>query len=226
MAKGFFITGTDTEIGKTTVSVALMHALKQRGYHVAGMKPVSAGCESTTAGLRNNDAQALLRESSIDLAYELANPFAYEPPIAPHIAAAQTNLAINIETITNAYEKIAAQVDVVIVEGVGGWAVPINDRQTMADVAIALNLPVILVTGIRLGCLNHALLTYEAIKAKGCQSAGWIANLLGENNLVTEQNIRYLKQALPITYLGTLPYAANQQFNTEKASLNIHLLDL
>ena len=226
MARGFFITGTDTEIGKTTVSVALMRALKQHGYKVAGMKPVSAGCEHTASGLRNDDAQKLRRESSIDLPYELINPFAYEPPIAPHIAAAQSGRPIDSATITNAYEKIASQADVVIVEGVGGWAVPIDHRQTMADVAKALNLPIIVVAGIRLGCLNHTLLTYESIKAKGCQIAGWIANHLSENNPVADQNIHYLKQALPITYLGTLPYAAGQQVVSDKKSLNIHLLDL
>ncbi|KPJ90206.1 MAG: hypothetical protein AMJ53_14510 [Gammaproteobacteria bacterium SG8_11] len=224
MAKGFFITGTDTEIGKTTASLVLMRAFKQQGYQVAGMKPVAAGCQLTPDGLRNDDAQKLLSESSIDLPYELVNPFAYEPPIAPHIAAAIINDTLNIGAIANAYAKIAAQVDVVIVEGVGGWAVPINDKQTMADVAKALKLPVILVSGIRLGCLNHTLLSIDAIRAKGCHIAGWIANLLGENNSVSQQNIEYLKNSLPEPCLGTLPYFGENRVISGKTALDIQLL--
>jgi dethiobiotin synthetase len=223
-AKGFFITGTDTEIGKTTASLALMHAFKQQGYKVAGMKPVAAECQATKDGLRNDDALKLLNESSIELPYELVNPFAYEPPIAPHIAAAQANFPIYIDVITNAYGKIAAQADIVIVEGVGGWAVPINEHQTMAEVAKALHLPVILVSGIRLGCLNHTLLTYGAIKSSGCLIAGWIANLLNEENTVSQQNIEYLKKSLPITYLGTLPYLDNNQLIPQQVDLNINSL--
>jgi dethiobiotin synthetase len=226
MAKGFFITGTDTEIGKTTASLALLRLLKQQGYRVAGMKPVAAGCQATSQGLRNDDAQKLRRESSMDLSYALVNPFAYEPAIAPHIAAEQVLNPIAIETITSAYQTIATQADVVIVEGVGGWAVPVNERQTMADVAKALDLPVILVSGIRLGCLNHTLLTQAAIRASGCQTAGWIANLLSESQPILEQNIHYLKSALTMAYLGTLPYAGKNPDNSVAASLDISQLDL
>ena len=201
-AKGFFITGTDTEIGKTTASLALMRAFKQQGYQVAGMKPVAAGCHVTPEGLRNDDALLLRAESTIELPYQLVNPFAYEPPIAPHIAAAQANQSIAIETITTAYKKIAAQVEIVIVEGVGGWAVPINEQYTMADVAKALDLTVVLVSGIRLCCLNHTLLTYEAIISIGCHCAGWIANLLSENDSVSQQNIEYLKKTLSVIESG------------------------
>jgi dethiobiotin synthetase len=224
MAKGFFITGTDTEIGKTTASLVLMRAFKQKGYKVAGMKPVAAGCQATTEGLRNDDAQKLLSESSIDLPYELVNPFAYEPPIAPHIAAAQADFPVNIDVITNAYGKIATQTEIVIVEGVGGWAVPINEHQTMANVAKALNLPVILVSGIRLGCLNHTLLTYEAISSRDCGLAGWIANLLSEDNAVSKQNIEYIIKSLPEPYLGTIPYFDKNLPMPEKVHLNIDLL--
>jgi dethiobiotin synthetase len=203
---GFFITGTDTEIGKTTATVALMRALKQQGYEVAGMKPVAAGCRLTAQGLHNDDALILKQEATVNVAYELVNPFAYQPPIAPHIAAAQVRRPITIEPIVAAYQQIASQAEVVVVEGIGGWAVPISDRQTMADVARALDLPIILVVGIRLGCLNHALLTYENIIHKTCTAGGWIANMLGEDNPVAAQNIDYLKQALPVPYLGTLAY--------------------
>ncbi len=223
-AKGFFITGTDTEIGKTTASLTLMRAFKQNGYKVAGMKPVAAGCMISPDGLRNDDALTLQSESSIELPYDLVNPFAYEPPIAPHIAAAQSNRPIDIETLISSYNKIAAQVDVVIVEGVGGWAVPINEHQTMADVAKALNLPVILVSGIRLGCLNHTLLTYEAIRSKSCQCAGWIANFLSENTPVSQQNIEYLKTTLPMPYIGTIPYFENTQPTSLKPGVSINIL--
>lgn len=226
MVKGFFITGTDTEIGKTTVSLALMRLLKQQGIQVAGMKPVAAGCQATSEGLRNDDAQKLRLESSMDLPYELVNPFGYQPPIAPHIAAEQAHNPIVVETITSAYENIAAQAEVVIVEGIGGWAVPINEQHTMADVAKALNLPVILVAGIRLGCLNHTLLSQAAIQASGCQSAGWIANLLCESDPVLEQNINYLKRVLTMAYLGTLPYAGEEPDNSLTASLDISKLKL
>jgi len=206
MSRGFFITGTDTEIGKTTATLALMRAFKQQGYRVAAMKPVAAGCQVTEQGLRNNDALQLIQEASQTIAYEWVNPFAYQPPIAPHIAAAQIGRPIIIDTILNTYEQIASQADIVLVEGIGGWAVPINERKTMADVAKALSLPVILVAGIRLGCLNHTLLAYESIVNKGCIMSGWIANMLGENNPIAEQNISYLRQALPVPFLGTLPY--------------------
>ena len=211
MGKGFFITGTDTGIGKTTAAVALMRALKQQGYRVGGMKPVAAGCRPSAQDLKNDDALKLMSEASVDIAYEHVNPYAYEPPIAPHIAAAQTNRPVVIEKITGAYQTIASQVDIVLVEGIGGWAVPINDNQTMADVVITLKLPVILVVGIRLGCLNHALLTFESIVHKGCQPVGWIANLLSENNPVSEQNIHFLRQALPMPCLGTLPYISGTE---------------
>lgn len=205
MTKGFFVTGTDTEIGKTTVTVALMRAAKQLGYRVAGMKPVAAGCQPTAQGLRNDDAVKLMQEASVNLDYEQVNPLAYQPPIAPHIAAAQAAHPIAIDAIISAYQHLASQADIVFVEGIGGWAVPINDSQTMADVAKALALPAILVVGIRLGCLNHALLTHESIVHKGCPLEGWIANVLENSNPVAEQNINYLQQALPVPLLGTIP---------------------
>jgi dethiobiotin synthetase len=227
MGQGFFITGTDTEIGKTTASLVLMRAFKQQGYQVAGMKPVAAGCRITPQGLRNDDAEKLLEESSLDMPYDLINPFAFEPAIAPHIAAEQTNQPITIEVITNAYKSIASRSDIVVVEGIGGWAVPINERQTMADVAKALDLPIILVAGIRLGCLNHTLLTYSAIASQPGHGTAWIANLLGEPDPVSAQNIEYLKQTLPLAYLGTIPYYdQNSQLNPANMPLNISLLNL
>lgn len=223
MAKGFFVTGTDTEIGKTTTTVALMRAAKQLGYRVAGMKPVAAGCQPTAQGLRNDDAVKLMQEASVTIEYERVNPLAYQPSIAPHIAAAQSGEPIIIDSIISAYQHIASQAEVVFVEGIGGWAVPINDNQTMADVAKALGLPVILVVGIRLGCLNHALLTHESIVHKGCPLGGWVANRLESNNPVAEQNINYLQQALPIPFLGTIPYVLS---NDARATTSLTITSL
>lgn len=202
MSKGLFITGTDTGVGKTTVAVALMRALQARGLRVAGMKPVASGCVRTPDGLRNDDAVKLLTQSSVALPYEWINPFAFEPPIAPHIAAEIIGETIDIRLIRDRYTKIAAQVDVVIVEGAGGWLVPINDTQTMADVAIALSLPVINVVAIHLGCLNHALLTHNAIAASGATQIGWVANVIDRKALMMEENIAALRQRTNADCLG------------------------
>jgi len=162
-----FVTGTDTDIGKTHVALRLMRELREQGLSVAGYKPISAGCEFIDGGWKNADALALQQASSIELDYDLVNPYAFEPPIAPHIAAAQQGVTITIEKISENYRAIQQQVDVVVVEGAGGCMVPINTRHTLLDVAVALQLPLLLVVGMRLGCINHALLSVEAIRAKG-----------------------------------------------------------
>lgn len=207
MSHGFFITGTDTGIGKTTASLALMAALQNHGLTVAGMKPVAAGCELTAQGLRNDDALQLMQQSSVQLPYELVNPYAFEPAIAPHIAAQQTGVTICISHIVESYQQIALQADVVIVEGAGGWLVPLNDNETLADLASALMLPAINVVGIRLGCLNHALLTTQAIATSGIQLAGWIANQVQPHTDVAAENIQTLAQRIDAKLLGQLPYS-------------------
>ncbi len=175
---GIFVTGTDTGIGKTVVSLGLMQALQDQGLTVAGMKPVSAGCEQTAAGLRNDDAVLLQQQSSITLEYAAVNPYAFEPAIAPHLAARAAGVEIDLDVILTAYRALAARVDCVVVEGVGGWRVPLNERASVADLAAALGLDVCLVVGLRLGCLNHALLSAASIEAAGCHLAGWVANRL------------------------------------------------
>jgi dethiobiotin synthetase len=170
------------------------------------MKPVAAGCRKTADGLRNDDAQALLRQSSVPLAYDLANPFAYEPPIAPHIAARQSGRPIQTDVIVNNYHAIASRVDVVVVEGIGGWTVPVDQDHTMAQVAAALDLPVIMVVGVKLGCLNHALLTAAHIRANSRLPLAWLANYLGEENEVSRENVAYLQEALAVPYLGALAF--------------------
>jgi dethiobiotin synthetase len=203
--RGYFITGTDTGVGKTVVTLGLMAHLQAQGKTVAAMKPVASGCERTAAGLVNEDALQLQRQSSVALPYALLNPYAFEPPIAPHIAAAQAGVTIAIETIRSACDDIAARADCILVEGVGGWQVPLNKDETLADLARVLDLEVILVVGIRLGCLNHALLTAQSITASGCTPAGWIANRLPPIADCVVENINALKSRLSFPYLGEVP---------------------
>lgn len=207
---GIFISGTDTEVGKTTCSVALLRQLRQQGYKVAAMKPIASGCEPTESGLRNADALALMQQASVQLPYELVNPYSFEEPIAPHIAAKNSGCEIRIDTIVDHYQQIASQVDVVIVEGVGGWMVPLGNEVSMVDLARALALPTVLVCGIRLGCLNHSLLSARSIEADGIQLCGWIANRLATDTAYAADNISYLQTALKAPYLGTIPYPLDE----------------
>ena len=203
--RGYFITGTDTGVGKTAVTLGLMALLQAQGKTVAAMKPVASGCERGAAGLVNDDARQLQRQSSVALPYALVNPYAFEPPIAPHIAAARAGVALSIGTIRSAFDVIAGRTDCVLVEGVGGWLVPLNGAETLADLAVALGLEVILVVGIRLGCLNHALLTAESILSSGCVPAGWVANRLPPDTEAAEENINALKTRLSFPLLGEVP---------------------
>jgi dethiobiotin synthetase len=203
--RGYFITGTDTGVGKTAVTLGLMAHLQAQGKIVAAMKPVASGCERTATGLVNEDALQLQRQSSVALPYALVNPYAFEPSVAPHIAAARLGVTIAIDTICSAFDKIAGMADCVLVEGVGGWQVPLNDDETLVDLARALNLEVILVVGIRLGCLNHALLTAESIVANGCAATGWVANRLPPGADSAQENINTLKSRLLLKFLGEVP---------------------
>ncbi|HYQ71430.1 MAG TPA: dethiobiotin synthase [Gammaproteobacteria bacterium] len=203
--RGYFITGTDTGVGKTVVTLGLMAYLQALGQTVAGMKPVASGCERSAEGLVNEDALQLQRQSSVALPYALVNPYALEPPIAPHIAAARAGVTISIDTIRSTFDVIAARADCVLVEGVGGWQVPLNSGETLAHLAGALELDVILVVGLRLGCLSHALLTAESIVSSGCSPAGWVANRLPPVADATEENINTLKSRLSFPFLGVVP---------------------
>jgi len=203
--RGYFVTGTDTGVGKTAVTLGLMQALQQQGRSVAAMKPVAAGCERTVAGLRHADALQLQQQASVELDYELVNPCAFEPAIAPHIAAEQAGATIEIDKILNKYKEIELCVDCVLVEGAGGWLVPLNAEETLADLARLMGLDVIMVVGIRLGCLNHALLTADAIAAAGCTLAGWVANQLPSPPECVQENIKSLKSRISSPLLGVLP---------------------
>ena len=219
---GYFITGTDTGVGKTCVSLALMRAFKLQDNKVAGMKPVSAGCIRTDKGLRNDDAIQLQNESSIEIPYSSVNPYAYEPPIAPHIAAQEAGEKIELDTITACYNEIAKQSDIVIVEGAGGWLVPISGTETMADVAVRLQLPVILVVGMQLGCLNHALLSVASIKASELTLAGWIANHASKHMEKSQKNIDSLTHRISAPLLGVIPHRTNG--TAEHTSLHLDIL--
>jgi dethiobiotin synthetase len=202
---GYFVTGTDTGVGKTVVTLALMQLLQKQGRAVAAMKPVAAGSELTPAGLRNTDALLLQRQASVALDYALVNPYAFAPAIAPHIAAEQAGVTIETDIIYNKFSKIEKSVDCVLVEGAGGWQVPLNETETLADVARLLGLDVIMVVAIRLGCLNHALLTAASITAAGCTLAGWVANLLPPLSGCAQENIITLKSRISAPLLGVLP---------------------
>ncbi len=205
---GYFVTGTDTGIGKTVITLGLMHVLQGQGRRVAGMKPVASGCERTAAGLRNGDALQLQRQTSVALDYERVNPYAFEPAIAPHIAAARAGVQISLDAIQSACLQLAGQVDCVVVEGVGGWAVPLNRHEMLPDLARLLDLPVILVVGMRLGCLNHALLSAAAIERAGLQLAGWVANCPGAPPECLDENISTLKSRISAPLLGVVPELA------------------
>lgn len=204
--RGFFITGTDTEVGKTWFTLALMQAFQAKGMMVAGMKPVASGCEETIAGPRNADALSIQTQATTVNDYSVINPYAFVPPIAPHIAAALKGTEINIDRIARAYARLSGQNDVVIVEGVGGWRVPLTGGASLADMVHALNLPVILVVGMRLGCINHAFLTAETIVSDGLSLVGWVASHLNVSLPESDSILHTLTEAIPAPLLGILPY--------------------
>ncbi len=198
------VTGTDTEIGKTLVSCALLHALVQTGARACGMKPVAAGAELRNGALHNEDADQLIKAGNVSMLPTLTTPYMLRAPAAPHIAAALDGVAIDPVPIIAAYLEIAAASDAVVVEGVGGFRVPLSDTFDTADLAEQLDLPVILVVGLRLGCISHALLTVEAIAARGLTLAGWVANAVDPEMQFVEQNIEALEQRIGAPLLGRI----------------------
>ena len=201
--RGYFVTGTDTGVGKTRIAVALIHALRAQGLRVAGMKPVSAG---QAPGERNEDVVALMQASNVAADLRDVNPYAFEPAIAPHIAAAQAGVRIDLDVIRAAHARLAAQADAVVVEGAGGWRVPLNEREDLADLAQALGAPVVLVVGLRLGCLSHALLTAESVARRGLPWGGWVGNAIDPAMDCRRENIESLMIRLPGPCLGILSY--------------------
>ena len=213
-----FVTGTDTGVGKTQISSALISLLKQRGQGVAGMKPIASGCHITSDGLRNDDALVLNQQANVQLNYDDINPYAFELPIAPHIAAKKVEVEIDASVIHRQFYQIQKKADSVVVEGAGGWFVPINNKLTMADVAIRLGLPVVLVVGIQLGCINHALLTVEAIKCSGLPFYGWVANNIVENT-ESDAIVESLKDRILAPCLGVVPVLSASQLVMDHITL-------
>ena len=207
MSRAFFITGTDTEIGKTTVAAGLLVAARRRGWSTAAGKPVASGCHVEDGELRNPDALALWAQCSEPLSYAAVNPFAFEPAIAPHLAARDQGVALDVASLASPMQMLLARrADFTVIEGAGGWRVPLAAGQTLADLAQYLALPVILVVGVRLGCINHALLTAEAIQADGLQLAGWVANVVDPQTSRLADNLACLSERLPAPCLGQVPY--------------------
>ncbi len=195
MSESVFITGTDTGVGKTYVAVKLIQQYIAQGYKVVGMKPIAAGCEIIDGVWQNEDVAKLMAASNVKAPREWVNPYSFDEPIAPHIAANQQNVRIDLAKIQQAFAQLQSLADIVIVEGAGGLLVPIDDKRTMADIALALNLPVVLVVDIKLGCINHTLLTAEALKARQIRLLGWVANAVSTVEYSAE-NIASLTQRL------------------------------
>ncbi len=207
MAQAYFITGTDTDAGKTTISAGLLCAAKQQRRSTLAMKPVASGCEMTEQGLRNSDALALIAQSTVKLPYAQINPYAFAPAIAPHIAADEAGVELCVDHLYQAAQVVLQQrADFTLIEGAGGWRVPISNTEFLSDFAIALNMPVILVVGVKLGCINHALLTVEAIRNDGLELAGWVANVIDPDCARLAENIEYLKQHIAAPCLAEVPH--------------------
>jgi dethiobiotin synthetase len=202
----YFVTGTDTGAGKTFASVALVHALRHGGARAVGMKPVASGCEAAPAGLRNEDALALQAASDPRPDYALVNPWALPDPTAPQIAAARAGVVVTLPPIVAAYRCLAGLAEHVVVEGVGGWRAPLADGLEQSDLVRALDLPVILVVGLKLGCLSHARLTAAALAADGCRLVGWIGVEVAPPGSDAAAYRELLANALPVPCLGRLPY--------------------
>jgi dethiobiotin synthetase len=211
MEKAYFITGTDTEVGKTYATLALMQYVKQQGKTVLGMKPVAAGCSLHDGKLKNEDALLLQKYASIQIDYDKINPYAYLRAISPHIAG--THNPVNVDRVGDTLRTLQNLADIVLVEGVGGWYAPINNQQAVSDLARFLALPVIMVVAIRLGCINHARLTYEAIRVSGLPCAGWLANCIDSDMLSREENIATITTIVDAPLLGVLPYQEQADFD-------------
>ncbi len=206
MAVSLFVTGTDTGVGKTLVACALVHALVAAGLKVAVMKPVASGSDMTPQGLRNADALALQRASNVELLYAAVNPYCFEPHIAPHLAARAAGVQVDLQRLHAAHAQLAEAADVVVVEGAGGWRVPLDGRRYISDFPESLAMDVVLVVGLRLGCISHAVLSAEAIGLGPCRLLGWVGNLIDPEFALLADNLMTLRDCLPAPCLGMLPH--------------------
>jgi len=222
MSKAYFVTGTDTDAGKTLIASALLYLAGQQGYQTLGLKPVAAGVTETPAGVFNDDALLLQQYSSVKLDYSQVNPVLLREPVAPHIAAAKENRRLNIDRLLGftrgalSSSPSGCRPDLCLIEGAGGWRVPLSPVNTMADLARALGFPVVIVVGLKLGCLNHALLTAEAVRRDGLAVAGWVATVVDPTMAVIHENLETLKSLLPFPCLGCVPWL--ESVSTEKVA--------
>ena len=226
----YFITGTDTDSGKTLVSSALLYLVSQPSTllqqpKTLGLKPIASGCEMTNKGLRNADALSLISQSTIKLPYERINPISFEPAIAPHIAAKKNGTDISVKTLLKKMHFSALpEHDFCLIEGAGGWRLPLGNQQFMSQVVQALSLPVIMVVGMKLGCLNHALLTQEAILADGLNLSGWVANCVDPNMSNFDDNLQSLTEMMRAPLLGTIPFLQNPTAKEAAKYINFSLV--
>jgi len=218
----YFVTGTDTGVGKTLISCALLNAFAAQGKKVVGMKPVAAGCDDDNL---NEDVKMLRAASNIFASLGQINPYSFIHPIAPHIAARTAGVCINFERLVESSKELASQAEMVVVEGAGGFRVPLNDTQDSADLAVALELPVILVVGMRLGCINHALLTVRAIQDYGLTCAGWVANILDADMAALDENIQALQQRINAPLLGVVQHQAIPDARVISCELDLQSLN-
>ena len=219
----FYVTGTDTGVGKSVASAALLHALRARGRRAIGMKPVASGCEWIDGGWRNEDARLLQAASEPRPDYDDVNPFALRAPVAPELALRDDGVELALTPILAAHARLASQGDAMVVEGVGGWAAPLSAELDQLDLVRALRLPVVLVVGLRLGCINHARLSVRAIQDDGVELLGWIGNVIDPAMARIDDNFGILRQRLPIPCWGRLPYAARP--DPEALSRHLQLPD-
>lgn len=211
----YFVTGTDTEVGKTVASTALLQAARTLGRNTAGYKPVASGSEMTAEGLRNSDALALQHNSSVALSYQAVNPYTFAEPTSPHIISADEQRPIEFSALSAGLRALECQADWVLVEGAGGWFTPLSEEQTFADWATAERLPVILVVGVKLGCINHAMLTAQAIRQSGLHFAGWVANVVVAPGKRHGEYMATLKRVLPAPLLGEIPWLGDEADTAE-----------
>ena len=224
VTSALFVTGTDTGVGKTRIAAALCRALAARAIEVAAMKPVASGCSATPEGLRNEDALALMAASNVRARYEEVNPFAFLPAIAPHIAAREANVDIDFAVLDRCFERLRLRSRVVVVEGAGGWLAPLDESRGFADLAVRWQLDVLLVVGLRLGCLNHALLTVESIERRGLRLAGWVGNGIDPGFERLDANLATLLQRIAAPCLGILPHDPGAKADVLAGSLAIDAL--
>ncbi len=225
MHNSVFITGTDTEVGKTYYSKLLLHSLNAAGFRTAAMKPLASGADEHEGELRNTDALVLQEAANTSFSYTLCNPYCFAPAIAPHLAAKHAGVRIDPNVIRHAFEQLKLQADITVVEGVGGWMVPVSDEHTVADLVQTMRLPVILVVGMRLGCINHALLTAENINTRGINLLGWVANVMHRDMSHLDENIESIAQCIPAPLLDVIDYTNNPEAAVHDPQLNIKWLE-